>query len=164
MSLTDKVGRAKALVLTDYRGLKHKQFEEVRKLLKKLNAELVVAKNRLLLRALANKGKGLEESLQEPTATLFAFGDEISPLKELLKYFKSAGAGKTKAGLLGAQILTSDDVTRLATLPPRNILLGMLASELKAPISGLHRALSWNIQKLVFALKAIETSKNSKTN
>ncbi len=159
-ALTDKVTKAKALILTDYRGLKHKQFEEVRKLLKKLNSELVVAKNRLLLRALSDRGKELEKTLQEPTATLFAYGDEVSPLRELLKYFKAAGAGKAKGGLLGVQILSSEEVARLATLPSREGLLGLLAGQLKAPISGLHRALSWNINKLVLALNAVKSTKS----
>jgi len=37
-ALTDKISRAKAIVLADYRGLKHKQLEELRKLLKSRGA------------------------------------------------------------------------------------------------------------------------------
>lgn len=153
--LSDKVARAKALILADYRGLKHKQFEQVRKVLKELEAELVVAKNRLLLRALADRGKDLAQLLQEPTATLFAYADEAAPLKELLKYFKTAGAGKPKGGLLGDQLLTEAEVIRLATLPTREVLLGQLVGQLMAPVSGLHWTLSWNINKLVWALNAV---------
>ncbi len=157
--LTDKVGRAKALVVTDYRGLKHKQLEEVHKLLKKFEAEFVVAKNRLLLRALGGRGEALKDSLHDTTAVLFAYADEVAPLKELVKFFKAAGAGKFKAGLLGTQVLSDTDVAELSTLPSREILLGRLVGQLNAPIQGLHRALQWNILKLVYAVKAIETSK-----
>ncbi len=159
-ALTDKVSRAKAIVLTDYRGLKHKQFEQLRKLLKKLEAELVVAKNRLLLRALGDRAEGIAELFREPTATLFAYGDEAAALKELVKFFKNAGAGKTKGGLLGAQLLSDAEVTRLASLPTREILLAQLASQLNAPISGLHYALSWNINTLVWALSAVKEIKS----
>lgn len=163
-TLTDKVSRAKSLFLADYRGLKHKQLEELRKLLKKLEAEFVVTKNTLLKRALSEaKGpvEALAASLKESTATLFAYADEVAPLKELIKFFKIAGAGKAKVGLLGVQVLSDAEVVRLASLPSREVLLGQLVGQLKAPISGLHYSLSWNINKLVWALNAVRGKKGA---
>ena len=152
--LTDKISRAKAMVFVDYRGLKHKQMEELRKNLKKLKGEFIVAKNRLMMRAL-----GKEVTLADTTATLFSYDDEVAPLKELLKYFKTAGVGKTKGGLLGQTFLSDTDVTRLAALPNRQILLSQFALQLNAPIQGLHYALSWNINKFVWALRAVKDNK-----
>ena len=153
--LTDKISRAKAMVFVDYRGLKHKQMEELRKNLKKLKGEFIIAKNRLMMRAL-----GKELALTDTTATLFAYEDEVSPLKELLKYFKTAGAGKTKGGYLGQTLLSDTDVTRLAILPARQVLITQLVGQLNAPIQGLHYGLSWNINKLAWALNAIKSMKN----
>ncbi len=152
--LTDKISRAKSMVFVDYRGLKHKQMEELRKTLKKLQGEFIVAKNRLMMRAL-----GKEVALADTTATLFSYDDEVAPLKELLKYFKVAGVGKTKGGLLGTTILNDAQVTRLSALPARPALLGQLVGQLNAPIQGLHYALSWNINKFVWALNAVKDSK-----
>ena len=157
--LTDKVAKAKSIMLTEYQGIKHKQFEELRKLLKKTNAEFVVAKNRLLKRALGDKAKSLESLLEQPNAVLFAYEDEVAPLKELLKFFKAVGFGKTKGGLLGDTALSEAEVTRLASLPGRQQLLGQLVGQLNAPIQGLHWALSWNINKLVWALDAVKQNK-----
>lgn len=151
--LTDKVARAKSIILTDYRGLKHKQLEELRRGLKKLDAQFVVTKNTLLQRAGAVQSKGA-------TAALFSFGDEVTPIKELLKFFKTAGAGFTKGGLLGDVALTDADVIKLAALPARPVLLGRLVGQLNAPIQGLHYALSWNLNKLVWALDAVKKIKN----
>lgn len=152
--LSEKISRAKSMVFVDYRGLKHKQMEELRKTLKKLEAEFTVAKNRLMLRAL-----GRDLQLTDTTATLFSYADEVAPLKELLKYFKTAGFGKLKAGILGDSLLSDTDVVRIASLPTRNVLLAQLVGQLNAPIQGLHYALSWNIRKLVYALSAIKNSK-----
>lgn len=149
--LTDKISRAKSMVFVDYRGLKHKQMEELRKTLKKCKGEFIIAKNRLMMRAL-----GKEVALTDTTATLFAYEDEVSPLKELLKYFKTAGAGKTKGGYLGQTLLSDTDVTRLAALPARQVLLGQLVGQLNAPIQGLHYALQWNIKRFVYAVNAIK--------
>lgn len=157
--LTDKVGKSKAMVLVEYAGLKHKQLEELRKLLKKNNAEFVIAKNRLLKRALGDQATELETLLEQPTATLFAYGDEVAPLKDLLKFFKTAGVGKAKGGLLGTKTLSEAEITKLSTLPSREILLGKLVRQLNAPIQGLHYALQWNLNKFVWALDAIKGKK-----
>jgi len=159
-NLTEKVDRAKLLVIADYRGLKHKQLEELRKTLKKNQGELVVTKNRLLIRALGDKVKGLENSLREATAVLFADAEEIAPLRELLKFFKTAGIGRTKAGLMGKQILTEEELSKLAFLPAREVLLGQLALSLRGPVYALHYALSWNLRKLAYAVKAIKDNKS----
>ncbi len=157
--LTDKVNKATSLVFVDYRGLKHKQLEGLRKSLRKLNADFTVAKNRLLLKALGGKAEGAKEYLSETTATLFAYSDEVSPLKELLKFMKIAGFGKAKAGILGNTMLTGADVAKLASLPPREALLGKLVSQLNAPIQGLHYALAWNMNKFVWALNTVREKK-----
>ena len=160
-ALSEKISRAKAIILADYRGLKHKQLEELRKILKKVEGEFLITKNRLLRRSLGDKAQALDTSLADVTATLFAYADEIAPIKELLKFFKAAGVGKPKAGLLGETALTEADVTRLAQLPSREVLLGKLVSQLNAPIQGLHYALSWNINRFVWALNAVKEKKTN---
>ncbi|MCX6792234.1 MAG: 50S ribosomal protein L10 [Candidatus Gottesmanbacteria bacterium] len=159
--LTDKVGKAKSIVLADYRGLKHKQLEELRRALKKTDADFAVTKNRLLTRAFGKKAKSIENQLKQSTAALFAYADEVTPLTVLLKFFKTAGAGNAKGGLLGDKVLTEADVVTLASLPSRPVLLAKLVGQLNAPIQGLHDALSWNLNKLVWALNAVKKQKDS---
>src|SRR5438045_3741311 len=80
--IAQKVGRSKALVFANYEGLTHKQLEELKRGLKKVDAELMVAKNTLLKLALKNAGIDAPEAdsaLQNPTATLFAYGDVVLP-------------------------------------------------------------------------------------
>lgn len=166
-SLTEKVVKAKAIVLADYRGLKHKQLEELRKILKKVDGEFAIVKNRLFLRALrsaqgkrSDKGTdSLITSLKDTTAALLAYSDEVAPIKELLKFFKNAGVGRPKVGLLGTQVLSDSEVTRLSELPTRSVLLGTLVWQLNAPIQGLHYALNWNLLKFVYALNAVKEKK-----
>ncbi|MBI5019136.1 50S ribosomal protein L10 [Candidatus Gottesmanbacteria bacterium] len=160
-TLTEKVNRAKVMVLADYRGLKHKQLEELRRNLKKTNGEFMIAKNRLVLRALGDRAESMREPLNNETAILFAYEDEVAPLKEMLKFFKAAGLGKTKAGLMGTTVMSDADVTKLATLPSRDALLGKLVRQLNAPIQSLHYALQWNMNKLVWALNAVKDKKTS---
>jgi large subunit ribosomal protein L10 len=157
--LTEKIGKSKSIVFTEYSGIKHKQLEELRKSLKKTGGEFVVTKNKLMERALTDKAGLVKEELKSSTATLFAYEDEVAPLKVLLKFFKTVNLGKTKGGLIGSTVLTGRDVTRLSQLPGREVLLGRLVGQLNAPIQGLHHALSWNLNKLVWALSAIKDKK-----
>ncbi|MDO8451421.1 MAG: 50S ribosomal protein L10 [bacterium] len=160
-NLSEKLSRATSLVLVDYRGLKHKQLEELRKLLRAANAELVITKNRLLLRSLGARGEKIRSNLVDTTATLFTFADEVQPLKVLFKYLKTAGIGRTKAGLIGESVLVEKDVIRLSALPGRETLLAQLVVRLNSPIQGLHYALSWNITRFVYALNGVKEKKET---
>jgi large subunit ribosomal protein L10 len=159
--LTDKIGKSKSIIFTEYSGLKHKQLEELRKSLKKSGGEFVVTKNKLMERALTDRASLVKNELKSSTASLFAYEDEVGPLKILIKFFKTANIGKTKGGLLGTNVLSDKDVTRLALLPTKDVLLGRLVGQLNAPIQGLHYALSWNLNKLVWALNAVKNKKSN---
>lgn len=172
-TLKDKLGKTKALFLTDYQGMTHKQMETLRKALKKVQAEFVVAKNTLLKLALENQApknpqaggfpgqaiQQLEAELKNPTATLLAFGDEIAAIKELAAFIKNTQLPKIKLGFFWGKLATQTDFNKLATLPPREILLAMLVGRLQSPISGLHYALSWNMRRLVTVLNNVKGKK-----
>lgn len=163
---SEKVAKAHAVVMTNYQGMTHKQLEDLKKSLKKADAELVVTKNTLLKRALeigpSADGLKLEigNSLAGPTATLFAYADPVAPLKELAKTIKALKLPLIKLGILDGKQISADQVTQLSTLPPKEVLLAQFVGGLKSPIFGLHRALNWNIQKLVLTLNAIQQSKS----
>jgi len=158
-NLSEKIKKSRSIIFADYTGLKHKQLETLRKTLKKTGAEFVVVKNKLLERSLGDTATSIKSLLKENTATLFTYDDEAAGLKELLKFFKHTGIGKTKGGLLGKTALSDEEVTRLSKLPSKQELLGQLVGQLKAPLYGLHYALSWNINTLVWGLNAVKTKK-----
>ena len=162
--LSEKVEKAKALVFTNYQGLTHQQLEKLKKALRTANAELVIAKNSLLKIAL-NQESGIKD-MEGPTATLFAYEDIVLPLKELAKTIKllnlpviKIGLTRQKTGSKNWDMLSVAEVNRLSTLPTREVLLAQFIGGLKTPIYGLHRALQWNIQKLVLTLGAIQDKK-----
>jgi large subunit ribosomal protein L10 len=159
--LSEKFGKAKAIVFTNYQGLTHKQLENFKRAIKPLKAEYVVAKNSLLTLALAeNKLKLAEDMILDgQTGTLFLYEDVITPLKELAKIIKELNLPSVKFGIMESAPITGEQVLKLSTLPSREVLLTQLAVTLKSPISGLHRALNWNIQRLIITLGAIVASK-----
>lgn len=157
--LTEKVNKAKSIVFAEHQGITHKELETLRKNLRKVNAEMVISKNRLIKRALGESGESVSEALVKDTAAVFSYGDEIAGVKELATFLKAAGKGKAKGGLLGKTVLSAKDVVSLAALPGKQELLGKLAGQLMAPIQGLHYSLSWNLNRLVWALNSIKEKK-----
>src|SRR3990172_640818 len=122
-SLKEKLTRSKAVVLTDQSGLSVSLAGELKKKLKEVDAESVVAKNTLI--KIATKELGIdfpEEVLTGPTAALFAYNDEVSPLKELAAFAKTNEKPVVKAGLLGTTILSVERVAQLANLPTKEVL------------------------------------------
>ena len=159
--LSKKLEKTKAIIFTNYEGVTHKQLEGLKKAIKPLEADYVVAKNSLILRALANNSIKVEDQSQfnGPTGTLLVYGDVAGPLKQLAKLIKELGIPSVKFGILDNKSFTGEQILKISTLPTREVLLTQLAFTLKSPISNLHRALNFNIQKLVLTLRAIETKK-----
>lgn len=155
--LSKKLENTKAIVFTNYTGVTHKQLEGLKKAIKPLEADYVVAKNSLILRALANNSIKVEDEshFNGPTGTLLVYGDVVGPLKQLAKLIKELGIPSVKFGILDNKSYTGEQILKISTLPTREILLAQIAAGLKSPISGLHRALNWNLQKFVMTLNAI---------
>lgn len=159
--LNVKLAKAKAIIFTNYQGITHKQLEALKKAIKPMDAEYVVAKNSLVLRALDENKIKLEgdNPLEGPTGTLLIYGDIVAPLKQLAKTIKELGLLNVKLGIMENKLVTGEQVLKISTLPSRETLLSQIAAGLKSPISGLHRALNWNLQKLVIVLGAVAKAK-----
>jgi large subunit ribosomal protein L10 len=159
--LNEKIGRSKAIIFTNFEKVTHKQLETLKRAIKPMDAEYVVAKNSLVLRALEENKIKLEgeNPLQGPTGTLLLYGDVVTPLKQLAKTMKELGLLNIKVGIMENKFLTGEQILKISTLPSREVLLSQIAAGLKAPISGLHRALNWNLQKFVLTLAAIAKNK-----
>lgn len=157
--LETKVNRAKTMVFTNYEGLTHKQIETFKNDIRPVDAEFAITKNTLLKRALGKRVKDQEDKFQQPTGTLYVYGDPVAPLKILAKMIKDFEKPKVKFGLLDDSVITEAEILRLATLPSRETLIAQMLGMMNSPIQGLYRALSWNLQKFLMTLKAIEDQK-----
>ena len=154
--IQEKLGKAKSVVFADYRGLTMKQLSDLRNKLRDLDAEFTITKNTLLDRALPSSNLQLpSSSLEGPTATLFAYDDEISPIKILVKTLKDAALGKVKLGFLGAESLDESKIQYLASLPSKDELRGQTVGVLAAPLQGMVSVLQGNLRNLVYALGQI---------
>ena len=156
-NLAQKLKDAKSLVLADYRGLSVEQMGELREKTKEAGGEIEVVKNRLLKIAAKMADIDIDDqALTGPTIAIWAFEDEVSPLKSVEIFKKEFGLPKAKSGIFEGKIISADEVNLLANLPGKEELQAKLVGSLSSPLYGFHHSLSWNLRKLVYALKAIQ--------
>jgi len=133
--IKEKIEQADAVYLTEYRGLTVKDLQELRRSLREAGAEYRVVKMSLARIAVHEAGlEALAEHLSGPTALTFAHGDPVAPAKALKDFAKTHDVLALKAGLLGGNVLTPEEVSRLADTEPREVLLAKIAGAIKAPL------------------------------
>lgn len=157
-SLSEKLAKAKSVVFADYRGLTMKQLSKLRDQLRDKDAEFTITKNTLLDFALKNSQLSIVNSQlsQGPTAALFAYDDQILPIKILVKALKDSGFGKVKYGFLGTDFLDEAKILQLAMLPSMDELKMQTIGILIAPLQGMVGVLQGNLRNLVYALSEIQ--------
>src|SRR5690606_39711814 len=133
--LAEKFRNSGAAVLTEYRGLTVAQLSQLRTSLRE-HASYAVVKYTLSKRAAAEAGvTGFDEYLQGPTAIAFVTGDPVEAAKGLRDFAKANPALVIKAGVLDGKPLTPEEITKLADLESREVLLAKLAGAMNASLS-----------------------------
>lgn len=126
---------AEAVFLTEYRGLSVKAIEELRTSLRESGADYKVVKMTLAKLAAGDAGfEGLDDYLAGPTALAFAKSDPVATAKALKDFSKAHNVFVLKAGFLSGNILTPEEISKLAEIEPRDVLLAMFAGAAKAPL------------------------------
>ena len=132
--LTELFRGSNAAVLTEYRGLTVAQLKKLRKALSG-NATYSVVKNTLTAIAAKDAGlEGLDDALAGPSAIAFVSGDPVEAAKGLRDFAKANPALVIKGGVLDGRALTAADVTKLADLESREVLLAKAAGAMKAKL------------------------------
>lgn len=154
--IAGRLTAAKAVFVTEYRGLNVGALAALRGLLRDAGAEHKVYKNTLARFAVRQAGlDALEPLLAGPTALTFVAGDSVAAAKALRQAARTNPSLVLKGGTLGSSVMTSDDLTALADLPSREELLARFAGALQAPLvktAGLLQALPRNFAYGIAAL------------
>ena len=160
--LAGKFGRAKAAILIDFTKLPVSKTTELRRLLKKEDAEYKVAKKTLVSRILKSGGyKGTDlDDFKTQVGVVFSYGDPVPAASSLQKFSKLNEALKILGGFLGLNWMDKTRVLALAKLPSREILLGQVVGTIAAPLSGLVTVLSGNMRNFVNALNNLKNKRS----
>jgi large subunit ribosomal protein L10 len=133
--IADKFRASSAAVVTEYRGLTMAQLSTLRRTLG-VGVSYRVAKNTLVKRAAQDAGvQGLDDLFIGPTAIAFVEGEPVDAAKALRDFAKDNKALVIKGGFMDGKTLSVDEVTKIADLDSREVLLAKLAGAMKGNLS-----------------------------
>ena len=161
MQMHDKLTRAKAVFLADFRGMNVDKATTLRNELRSASVEYKVFKNTLLdIAAKETEAECLTPYLAGPTAIAISYDDPVSAAKVLSKFAKeSKGVFVLKAGVLSGKIIDVNQIQALADLPSREVLLAKMLGSMQAPTTNFVGVLAALPASLVRALDAIRVKK-----
>lgn len=133
--IKERMESARAVFFTEYRGLTVKAVQQLRNDLRNSGAEYKVVKMTLAKLAAAEAGfEGIDEYLVGPTALAFANSDAVATAKALKEFGKANDVFVLKAGLLAGDILAPEEISKLAEIESREVLLAKIAGAGRAPM------------------------------
>ena len=157
----ERLARAKAVFLADFRGMDVGKATTLRNELRGASVEYKVFKNTLLERA--SQGTDMEclsPYLTGPTAIAISYDDPVSAAKVLSKFAKDPqGKFVLKVGVLSGKLLDVKQIQALAELPSREVLLAKMLGSMQAPATNFVGVLAALPGSLVRALDAIRAQK-----
>jgi len=159
-TLKERLQKAEATFIVDYRGLNVEQMTALRKELRKTGAEFFVVKNRLL--KIACEGtttESIKDQFTGPNAIAISYEDIVGPAKVLVNFSDDYEKLTIKVGQMAGKVMDSEEIKLLSKLPGKTELLAMTLSAMQAIPASFVRVLNGIIMKLLFALKAIEAKK-----
>lgn len=156
--------KCQGIILTDYRGLRVAEMEELRRSLGGAQATYQVVKNSLLQRALQQAGLPLPaEWLEGPVAVAFCHGEIPAVAKIVQDFAKSKENFAVKGGLLDTIPITPEQVMSLANLPPKEVLLARVLGTINVPASQVAGMVTSGIRQVLNVLQAYVDKLEGKT-
>src|SRR5665213_922566 len=155
-----RIASSTTAVVTEYRGLTVAQISTLRRQLRTLGADYKVFKNTLVRRAIAGTDvESLSEFLVGPTAIAFVDGDVSAVAKALRDFARETPKLIVKGGVVNGKPLTMKDLSALADLPSRDVLLAQIAGLLASPLRTMAGLLKAVPQNFAYGLSALIESK-----
>jgi len=154
--IKERIESAQAVFVTEFRGLTVTQLQKLRASLRESGAEYKVVKMTLARRAAEElEIEGIDEHLIGPTALAFANTDPVATAKALRDVGDGNDKFVIKAGILSGEVLLPEQVRKLASIEPREVLLAMIAGAAKAPLikgAGLFASFTRNAASMMSQL------------
>jgi len=155
----------KGSFFVEYSGLTVAQMQQLRRELRAKGGALKVAKMRLIKKALADI-EGSSELLphcKNQLGVVFVHdASEVSGIAKTLNDFsKTNEALGLVVGCVDARVFDAAAITRIATLPSREVLLAQVCGALNAPLISFVHVLNAMPLRLLLVLKQIEKQKQA---
>ena len=158
--LKDKFMRAKGMVLTDYKGMTVAEMTGFREALRKSDIEYRVVKNTLAKIAVEEtQVAAVRDDFKGPVGIAISYEDSVKVAKAVLEFAKKSGNLDVTCGIVDGDFCGPEQLKAIAALPPRDVLLGMLAGTMQAPTARMAGLLNASLCSFLYALSALKDKK-----
>ena len=162
-NLTDKLKRARGIVLSDFSGLNVAEMTELRKRCRESEVEYLVVKNTMArFAAVKAELEDLVPYLTGPNGFTFGYEDPFVPARVINGFALESEKLAIRAGIFEGGVIGPEDVKRIATLPPKDVLLSRLLAQMNAPLGRFAGVLRSILVSFVYTLTQVAQVKAAK--
>lgn len=138
VEIREKLEKAKGVVLSNYQGLTVEEDTQLRKNLREAGVEYKVYKNTLVTLAAKELGlEGVSEYLEGPVSIAFGYDDATVAARVLNDFAKDHKKLELKAGIVEGEVYDQEQITKIASIPSKEVLIAKLLGSIKSPLSNL---------------------------
>lgn len=160
--LHERLKDAHLAVLAGYIGMNVEKVTALRSALRKSGTEVRVVKNTLLrIASLDTDFSGMESHFKGPLAIALNRGNVIEATKVLVEFAKKNAELDIKAGMLDGKFFSKEQLSALAALPGRDILLAKLLYVLLGVQTSLVNLLTGVPRSFIQVIDAYRSKKES---
>jgi large subunit ribosomal protein L10 len=142
-ALAEDFGRASIALISEYKGMKAAESDDMRRRIRAVRGEFRVTKNTLLRLAIKDTKFGpLDGHLGGPIGLILSYADPVELAKTISSFKELGEKFKIRGGVLDGKPLTPAEINELANLPPREVIMAQLLGLLQAPATQLVRLLN----------------------
>lgn len=137
--LTEKIQKATAGVIVDYKGITVEEDTALRKECREGGVDYAVVKNTLLRFAFNNVGLNeLDDQLNGATSLAVCMDDPVAPARVIAEFAKKLnGKFEIKGGFMDGKPVDLATIQSLASIPALPVLQAQVLGTMLAPITGL---------------------------
>jgi large subunit ribosomal protein L10 len=159
--IAKQVAGAQAIVMVENRGMAVSDMTKLRAKARASGVYFRVVKNTLVRRAVEKTPfAGLADSMVGPLA--YGMGpDPVAVAKVLNDFAKGNDKFVITAGAMPGKMISTKEITALASLPSREVLIAKLLGTMQAPVTKLVRTMNEVPSKFVRALAAVRDAKQA---
>lgn len=157
-AFTEQITRSPFILITEFKGTKVSDINQLRRELEKNGMKFQVIKNSLAYRAFASQGgEGLEKHLKGMTGIVFSSPDAVASARVLKDVLKPFATIQVKGGFFDSSVLEADAVKVVSEMPGREELYALLLATVQAGPQNLVSVISAPARDLLQVLANYET-------
>lgn len=154
--LKKEVKKFDSFIAFNYQKATARQMYELREYLRKQRIRIMIIKNRIASFVFTEVYRNpMKELMKGPVAIAYGGESAADIAKALLDWNRKQRVLQLKGGCLANKMLKDKEVEALSKIPPKPVLLSMMAGSFKSPLGKIPAMFNASTQKLAYAFQSV---------